>query len=166
MTSIDLNAVPARGAVPRNQVFVCYSHRDARWLARLRVHLSPLEQKGIIDLWSDQRIELGDIWIRAINDALARAKVAILLVSSDFLASDFIREAELPALLASAAKGGCRVIPILVGPSAFSEIPSLSRFQHANPGSTTLLEMGRARSERLLAEIAQKLLRIFGGSLD
>jgi hypothetical protein len=150
---------------PRDQVFVCYSHKDANWLDRLQVHLKPLEREGIVDLWSDRRLELGDQWRKEIEGALSRARIALLLVSADFMASDFIQEAELPKLLSAAEQGGCRVIPILVGPSLFMETPSLSRFQHANPGSVTLSEMSPVKSEKVLAKIARLLAALLGGKL-
>jgi hypothetical protein len=146
---------------PRDQVFVCYSHKDAPWLDRLQVHLSPLERDGVVDLWSDRRIELGDDWRKEIAAALSRARAALLLVSADFLDSDFIRDHELPPLLEAAQEGGCRIVPILVGPSLFGQEPSLARFQHANPGGVTLSEMPRDRSERLLADIAGSLSELF-----
>jgi len=147
-------------------VFVCYSHNDASWLDRLLVHLKPLERQGIIDVWSDRRLELGDDWRKEIERALARARIALLLVSADFMASDFIQEAELPSLLAAAEEGGCRVIPILVQPSLFMQTPSLSRFQHGNPGSVTLSEMPRAKSERVLTSVARSLTALLRGNLQ
>ena len=161
-----LTATGKQLPVPRDQVFVCYSHNDASWLERLLVHLKPLERQGIIDVWSDRRLQLGDEWRKEIERALARARIALLLVSADFMASDFIQEAELPSLLSAAEQGGCRVIPILVRPSLFTETPSLSRFQHENPRSTTLSEMTRVRSERVLTNIVRSLMALLGGNLQ
>ncbi len=151
--------------IPRDQVFVCYSHNDVSWLNRLQVHLKPLDREGVIDLWSDRRLELGDQWRKEIDTALARARAALLLVSADFLASDFINEVELPQLLSAAEQGGCRIIPILVRPSLFMETLALSRFQHANPGDKTLSEMNPEESERALADLARSLMR-FSGLID
>ncbi|MBY8852685.1 TIR domain-containing protein, partial [Saccharothrix sp. MB29] len=67
--------LPAR----RDRVFVCYSHRDARWLQRLQVHVKPLD----LDVWSDKRLVVGDRWHLEIGRALARAKAALVLVSAD-----------------------------------------------------------------------------------
>ena len=89
-----LEAAGKRLPLPRDQVFLCYSHHDASWLDRLQVHLKPLEREGLVDLWSDRRIEIGDPWRKEIEAALARARVALLLVSGDFIASDFIQEVE------------------------------------------------------------------------
>ena len=150
-----------RSPIPRDQAFVCYSRRDAQWLERLKVHLAPLERAGVVDLWSDSRIAAGDLWRGEIELALSRARVAVLLVSADFMASKFINEEELPALLAAAETGGCRIIPLLVSPSLFDDTPSLSRFQHVNEGSTTLSEMSLEKREATLVKLARILLRAF-----
>ena len=142
--------------VPRDQVFVCYSHQDAHWLQRLQVHLKPVE----LDVWSDRRIELGDRWQKEITQALARAKAALVLVSADSLASDYINSEELPHLLAAAEEGGCRIIPVLVGPSLFHATPALSRFQGV-PARSTLSELPPADGERVLAELAGRLAKLF-----
>ena len=159
-----LEAAGKRLPLPRDQVFLCYSHHDASWLDRLQVHLKPLEREGLVDLWSDRRIEIGDQWRKEIEAALARARVALLLVSGDFIASDFIQEVELSELLKAAEQGGCRIIPILVRPSLFMETPSLSRFQHVNPGDITLSEMSPEKSERILANTAKSLMTLLSWS--
>ena len=83
----------------RSQVFVSYSHADAEHLQRLRVHLRPFERAGLVDVWADTRLRPGQRWRQEIELALERAAVSILLVSADFLASDFVADNELPPLL-------------------------------------------------------------------
>jgi hypothetical protein len=107
-------------------VFVSYSHKNGRLLERLLVHLKPLERSKQIDVWSDMRLKVGDDWRHEIEVALDRAQVAILLVSADFLASDFITRVELPSLLQAAAKRKCKVMPIIVGPCGFSSDSELA----------------------------------------
>ncbi len=157
-----LEATGKKLPVLRDQVFICYSHEDDRWLDRLQVHLKPLEREHVIDPWSDRRLELGDDWCKRIDMALTRARAALLLVSADFLASDFISEAELPKLLPVAEQGGCRIIPILVGPSLFFEMPELARFQTANGQHATLSELRFEETERILLKVAPSLREFFG----
>jgi len=98
----------------RDTVFVSYSHKDSAFLTRLQVHLRPLEREGLVELWDDTRLAAGDRWRAAIEEALSRASVAVLLVTADFMASDFIVSDELPQLLTNARERGypnhsCRV---------------------------------------------------------
>ena len=83
----------------RTKIFISYSHKDSLHLDRLNKHLSPMEREGLVDAWSDQKIQSGDKWREKIEQALAHAKIGVLLISADFLASSFITKVELPALL-------------------------------------------------------------------
>jgi hypothetical protein len=141
----------------RSHVFICYSHADSLWLKRLRVHLKPIERDGTIDLWDDSKIRAGAVWRDDIAKAIDLAKVALLLVSADFLASDFIAENELPPLLDAAVKDGLVVIPIILSPSRFAHIQTLKQFQTANPPDLPLLMMKKVDQEELFVKVSQMI---------
>lgn len=101
----------------RTTIFISYSHKDEKWLERLQVHLKPLEREGKIERWDDSRIKPGAKWEDEICRALASAKVAVLLISADFLASDFILANELPHLLAAAKDDEAIILPVIVSSS-------------------------------------------------
>ena len=90
----------------RDQIFVSYSHRDKVHLHRLQVHFRPFERDYSIQVWSDEKIQSGQLWRKEIETALKQTAVAILLISADFLASDFIANEELPRLLDAAQSEG------------------------------------------------------------
>lgn len=135
--------------MPRTQVFVSYSHADSASLARLRVHLRPFEREGRIDVWSDARLQPGQQWREEIREALSRAAAAILLVSADFLASDFIATDELPTLLEAARTDGVRILPVILKACAFADLPAISRFQAVNDPRQPIIGLNEAQQEDL-----------------
>jgi hypothetical protein len=111
--------------------FISYSHKDEKWLKSLNEMLVPLVRGGL-NIWSDQRIRPGDDWRQAIEDELAKATVAILLVSPAFLASEFIRNNELPPLLAAARQNGLRVLWIPVSTCLHEKTP-IATYEPVHP---------------------------------
>ena len=90
----------------RDKVFISYSHKDEEFLDAFRIHLKPWEDKGLLlDLWIDEQIEPSQDWHQKIQEALDTTAVAVLLVSHNFLASDYIFKHELPKLLAAREEG-------------------------------------------------------------
>src|SRR5437588_900547 len=126
--------------MPRYRVFISYSHKDRVWLEALQVHLRPLEREQRITRWDDTLIQSGARWKLEISKALEEARVAVLLVSKHFLASDFITADELPPLLAAAEHQGALILPVLVGPCRFNRTPGLADYQAVNSPERTLME--------------------------
>jgi hypothetical protein len=71
--------------IQRKELFISYSHHDEHWLEKLRTHLKPLESLYGLERWDDSLIQPGDKWLKEIEMALARAQVALLLVSPNSL---------------------------------------------------------------------------------
>jgi hypothetical protein len=146
----------------RTKIFISYSHQDAAWLERLRVHLRPLERDFGADVWDDTRIQSGAKWREEIELALESARVAILLVSADFLGSDFIAGNELPSLLKAAEEEGAVILPIILNHSGFMRHEALSRFQAFNPPSKPLLDMPRGKQAAVLEKVAERVAELLG----
>src|ERR1051326_838725 len=91
-------------------IFLSYSHKDERDKDRLVTQIKVLERAGKIDLWNDDRIRAGGAWKHMIDEAMTKAKVAILLVTANFLTSNFILDVEVPELLERHKVGGLDII--------------------------------------------------------
>ena len=145
-----------RASVPP-KVFISYSHADKKWLERLKRHLKPLSREGCLVCWDDTHIRPGDDWQQEIRTALDTAQAAVLLISADFFASDFIDETELPPLLTAAQEKGVRVLPLIISASRFARDPNLARFQAVNSPDRPLNEMPEGEQEKVLERLAQTI---------
>jgi hypothetical protein len=145
----------------RTKVFISYSHADKEWLDRLKRHLKPLERDCRLDCWDDTHIQPGDDWRQEIRTALDTAQVAVLLISADFFASDFIDETELPPLLDAAMDKGVRILPVILSASRFARSPESARYQAVNPPSRPLNDMLPAEQEKVLDRLAHTIESIF-----
>jgi len=157
------SAAPPTQSSPGNRIFVSYSHHDSAWLDRLRVHLRPLEREQRIELWDDTRIRPGQDWRAEIENALESAACAVLLVSPDFLASDFCSLEEVPRLLRAARARGVTILSVILSPCRFQETPGISAFQAVNPPSRTLSEMAEPERDRTLVRLAEAVHQALDG---
>jgi len=140
----------------RDQVFISYSHKDKGWLEKLQIHLAPLQREGTIAVWADTAIKPGQIWKEEIEKALERAKVAVLLVSPDFLASKFIAENELPPLLEANKTEGLTILWIPVRASHYRRT-AIAAYQAAHDPAKPLSGMSRARQDSALVKIVEAI---------
>ncbi len=143
----------SRNSAEPNLVFVSYSHADAKWLTSMRSHLKLLERHAGIEQWDDTKIKPGTQWREEIQSALERAKVAVLLVSADFLTSDFIVTNELPPLLKAAQERGTVILVLIVRPCRF-EKTELARFQAVNPPSKPLSALSSSQREEWYVKLS------------
>src|SRR5262245_54303156 len=109
------------------EVFVSYAHEDASWRDEFVRMLAPAQERGLIRVWSDERIAAGEEWPRSIEEALAKAKVGLLLVSGHFLNSPFITRVELTKLLDAARTGrvAIRWVPVSSSPFGVTHLQDL-----------------------------------------
>lgn len=121
-------------------VFISYAHADEKWLERLKTHLKVMTKYYSLEFWEDTKLRGGDKWREEISSAIKRANVAILLVSTSFLASDFISNNELPPILRKAEEEGTRILPVIVSPCVFED-SELSIFQAVNSPDKTLTDL-------------------------
>ena len=138
-------------------VFLSYSHRDAAWKDRLVSHLRALERQGALDVWETSDLPAGSDWSQEINEAIKKADVAVLLISPDFLASDFIVEHELPALLRRMEEEGTAVLPVILRPAPWSAIPELAQLQFLNTDAKPLAAGSEYEIDQSLANIARRI---------
>jgi hypothetical protein len=142
----------------RNKVFVSYSHADNSWLKDVKRHFKPFLNQ--IDFWDDTRITPGQKWKQEINKAIDGTKVAILLVTTDFLGSEFIASDELPPLLSAAEENGAVIIIVILRPCLFEEFPHLNQFQTLNPPNKPVSRMNDDEKEELFVNLVRQTKRI------
>jgi hypothetical protein len=145
----------------RSKVFVSYSHFDKEFLTDVQRHFKPF--LGKIDFWDDSKIQPGQKWKEEIRKAIDETKVAILLVSTDFLGSEFIATNEMPPLLKAAEEDGAVILSVILKPCLFEEFPELNQYQAMNPPSRTVLKMAYEEKEELYVNLVRQTKKILGG---
>jgi formylglycine-generating enzyme required for sulfatase activity len=139
--------------IQRDQLFISYSHVDRGWVERLQKMIRPLVRSETLRLWDDSQIPAGAKWKVEIEKALASAKVALLLVSDDFLASEFVTNKELPPLLRAAEAEGLCILWVCLGP-CFYEATPIHEYQAVLPPGEPLEAMGPVQQKMALKTIA------------
>jgi hypothetical protein len=104
------------------EVFLSYSSKDQALVDQFTAHLTALKWRGIIQVWHDHQIEAGTDWSKAITSYLDSADIILLLLSSDFLASEYSLD-EAHRALRRYESGQARVIPVLLRPVDFLATP-------------------------------------------
>lgn len=120
------------GAREGVRVAFSYSHKDEELRDQLETHLKYLQRQGVITTWHDRKIMPGDKWAGVIDDNFKRADLILLLVSADFVASDYCYEIEMKTALEREKKGEAKVVPVILREckwkqSPFAELQSLPK---------------------------------------
>jgi thiol-disulfide isomerase/thioredoxin len=144
----------------RDTVFISYSRRDTRWIEMVKTHLKPFERDGRIKRWDDTEIKSGQLWKTEIEKAIGSAQVVVLLVSPEFLASDFIANNELPPLLVAAETEGATILSVIIKPCNYAHAENISKYQAINPPDKALAKMTSARRDEVLSKLTERILEV------
>ena len=106
-----------------SDVFISYAHEDDDLRAKLEKHLKLLERQGLVRTWHDRRILPGGTWAGEIDANLEAANIVLLLVSADFIASDYCWEVETRRAMERHEAGDACVIPVILRPCEWQEAP-------------------------------------------
>lgn len=136
-------------------IFVSYAHEDSDWAKRIRTMMQPLQRTHAVEVWDDRRIQASKDWHAEIDRALSRARIAVLLVSPDFLASEFIEKYELPAILTARQQGRLDILWIYVAPCLVDK-SALGSIQAAHSPREPLVTLTGAEQQQHLLQVALK----------
>jgi internalin A len=140
----------------RQGVFVSYAHEDAPWLKQFRTMLAPLVRNASVPIWYDGDIAPGDSWRAKIDTAMKSAKVAVLMVSPDFLASSFIMDVELPYLVEAAQKGELKLTWLMLR-KCITKGTALREFQALHDTGHPFNAMTEPERDQAWVMIAEKI---------
>ncbi len=138
------------------EIFCCYARKDQSLLLNLRTHLASLEREGSLNIWQDTDISPGTEWEEEINKHLNTADIILLLISPDFMASEYCYSKEMERAMERHERGEARVIPILLRPVRWQAAP-FGKLQ-ALPDNAQPVTTWRNRDKALLA-VAQGIER-------
>ncbi|MXY14404.1 MAG: toll/interleukin-1 receptor domain-containing protein [Proteobacteria bacterium] len=120
------------------KVVFSYSHVDEQLRNELEKHLSPLKRLGRIETWHDRRIVPGEEFDSEIDQHFAEADIVLLLVSPDFIASDYCYEIEMTNSIQRHECGEATVIPVILRPCAWKQLP-FGKLLAATPGGKAIV---------------------------
>mgnify|MGYP006101560803 FL=1 len=137
-------------------IFFAYSREDSDLRERLDKHLSGLKRRNYINTWFDGQIEAGTEWEKEIDFALSKADIILLLISADFIASDYCFDVEMKKAISRHEKGDAVIIPIILHPCDWSDLP-FSKIQGLPQNGKAITSENWKSPEFALSEIAKSI---------
>lgn len=116
------------------EIFISYSHTDTDLASLLDIHLAALRREGLVATWFDRQIGPGEQWRTTIDERLDRAAIVLLLVSANFIASDYCWDVELRHAMDRHAAGKARIIPVILRDCEWQHLP-IGAFQAVPSGT-------------------------------
>lgn len=132
-------ATPGDGHGKPLSLFISYSHEDERFRDELRRALTAYEREGELAAWDDTKIVPGQKWEKEILENLEQGDIIVLLLSNDFIHSDYCTQNEMKRALARDAAGECAIVPIVVRACAFKKL-ELGKIQAIQPNGKPINE--------------------------
>jgi len=144
------------------KVFISYSHKDEVFKDELITMLAGLQRRDVIDAWQDRQIEPGTLWSYEITRAIDECRIALLLMSPDFIASGFIQEKELTQLFQRRLNEGLRIIPIILRPCLWQSEPIIKDLQGLPKDGRAIITFSKETGDRdqVWVEIGKTIERI------
>lgn len=143
------------------KVFVSYSHRDVAFRGRLETHLAPLRRAGLVSVWHDRRIGPGEEWEREIDAHIHDADIILLLVSANFIESDYCWDNEVTVALQRHQRGEAIVVPIILADCDWALAP-FAGLQALPTGARPITSW--QRRDEAYTDIARALRKLIQGA--
>jgi hypothetical protein len=110
----------------KKKVFISYSHKDEAFKNEMDTHFAALKHSGLIDVWHDRRIDAGTVWDDQIKSELEVADIILLMISADFLNSEYIWRVEIEHAMKRHKAREAKVVPIFIRPCDTDGLPFLA----------------------------------------
>lgn len=141
------------------KVFYCYAREDKGLRTTLEKHLGNLKRQGLITGWSDRDINAGKEWAKEIDCNLNTANVILLLISPDFMHSDYCYGKEMMRALERHENGTARVIPIILSPVEYEGAP-FSRLQALPTDAVPVRDRKWRNRDEAFYDVAQGIKKV------
>jgi TIR domain len=142
------------------KIFFCYAHEDETLLDQLKRHLTPLQRQGIIDVWYDRDISAGIEWEKEINKHLNTANIILLLISPDFISSEYCYSVEMKRALERHQWGEACVIPIILR-HVHWQVKSLYMLQALPKDALPVISSAWHSSDEAFFNVVEGILKVF-----
>ena len=146
----------------RDKVFISYCHKDEKWRNDLCTMLAPAIRNRIVNVWHDKQNKTGGTWRTEIDTALRSARIGVLLVTMDFLASDFINDVEMKYLFDAARTQMVKLIWVAVRHCMYEHTP-LESVLAVNDPAKPLDSLKGAKRDKAIKEVCEQIVEQYGG---
>lgn len=141
------------------EIFFCYAQEDDTLRQELEKHLQALQRQGLITIWHNRNIKAGAEWEREIDKHLNTAQIILLLVSPDFMASDYCYSIEMQRALERHERGEVRVIPVILRPVLWRDTP-IGKLESLPTGGTPVVSSTWHDPDEAFYDIVSRLRQV------